>query len=186
MHSDSLWKHRDSHTSLLSNWCNVCPVPYFQTGTLSHVCHVTELFKCEPPLHCVDVRCAPLLHQHYIAKSNPALLPPIERRTQKFQRKAMPRIRRVTSIAPASHPHTLHTTSHTTSFCHPVQSDLLWKHRDSHTSLLSNCPFVPRLPRSLLSNWHIVPRLQRNWPIQVWATTWLSSQAEKLKAVSPL
>ena len=75
----------------------------------------------------------------------------------------MPRIRRATRrnrAAPAPH-----TPSHTTSFRHPVHSDLLWKHRDSHTSLLSNLHIVPRLPRSLLSNLHIVPRLPRDWAI---------------------
>ena len=83
----------------------------------------------------------------------------------------MPRIRRATrrdraETAP-------HTPSHTTSFCPRAHSDLLWKHRDSHTSLLSNCHIVPRLPRSLLSNLHIFPRLPRDWAIQVWATCWL-------------
>ena len=30
---------------------HACHVPYFQTGTWSHACHVTGLFKCELPLH---------------------------------------------------------------------------------------------------------------------------------------
>ena len=46
----------DSRMSLLSN-CHIvptCHVPYFQTCTLSHACHVTELFKCELPVDYVD------------------------------------------------------------------------------------------------------------------------------------
>ena len=31
---------------------HACHVPYFQTCTLSHTCHVSELFKCELPLGC--------------------------------------------------------------------------------------------------------------------------------------
>ena len=45
---------------------------------------------------------------------------------------------------------------------HPVQSDLLWKHRNSHTSLLSNWDIVPRLPCKL-------PPL--DWAIELWAIT---------------
>ena len=33
---------------------HACHVPYFQTCTLSHACHVTELFKCELPVDYVD------------------------------------------------------------------------------------------------------------------------------------
>ena len=33
---------------------HACHVPYFQTATLSHACHVTELFKCELPVDYVD------------------------------------------------------------------------------------------------------------------------------------
>ena len=77
---------------------------------------------------------------------------PIELRALNSQRKAMPRISRCprrprAETAP-------HTASHTTSFRHPVHSDLLWKHRDSHTSLLSNCHIVPRLPRKLSLQLH--------------------------------
>ena len=69
----------------------------------------------------------------------------------------MPRIRRVAcqtraEIAP-------HTPSHTTSFRHPVHSDLLWKHRDSHSSLLSNLHIVPRLPR----DWAIASHLHQHF-----------------------
>ena len=53
-----------------------------------------------------------------------------------------------------------HTASHITSFRNPVQSDWLWKHRGSHTSLLSNLHIVPRLPRKVRS--------------VTWATSWLS------------
>ena len=53
--------------------------------------------------------------------------------------------------------------SHTTSFRHPIHSDLLWKHKNTLISLLSNLNIVPRLPCSLLSNLYIVPRLPRDW-----------------------
>ena len=59
----------------------------------------------------------------------------------------MPRIRQVARRTRAAH--APHIASHNTSFRHPVHSDLLWKHRDSHTSLLSNWHIVPRLPRFL-------------------------------------
>ena len=67
---------------------HACHAPYFQIATLSHACmfltfklahcptpatwltysSVSYLWLCEPTPH---------LHQHYIAKSNPSLLPPI-------------------------------------------------------------------------------------------------------------
>ena len=61
-----------------------------------------------------------------------------------------------------------YTVPHTTSFRDPVHSDLLWKHGDLHTSLLSNLQIVPRLP-------HKVPPL--DWATSELAdcdsTTWL-------------
>ena len=105
------------------------------------------------------------------ASSDLQLLPPIELRAPKFQRKAMPSITRGSTRDRAGT--APHTAPHTTSFRPPAHSDLLWKHRDSHTSLLSNCHVTPRLPRSLLSNLHIIPRLPRDWAIQLWATSWL-------------
>ena len=142
VHSDLLWKHRDSHTSLLSNLHLVPRLPRdwaIQVSATSWLCGPT-----------------PLLHQPYVVKSNPALLPPIELRTQKFQRKAMPRIRRGTfQTRAATAPH---TASHTTSFRHPVHSDLLWKHRDSHTSLLS----------------HLTTKISNGERPLDYSTTWLS------------
>ena len=148
---------------------HACHVPYFQTCTLSHACHVTELFKCELPVDYVD--------PHHICISSllrtaiTPCFPQYNCTHQNFKERLCPeldgaRARDRAETAP-------HTPSHTTSFRPPAHSDLLWKHRDSHTSLLSNCHIVPRLPRSLLSTLHIIPRLPRDWAIQVWATCWL-------------
>ena len=153
---------------------HACHVPYFPTCTLSHTCHVTELFKRELPVimwaHTTFASALYCEKQSFLASPNITA-------HAKLWKKIMPRIRRGAATAP-------HTASHTTSFRRPMHSDLLWKHRDSHTSLLSNCHIVlrlprsllsnlhivPRLPRSLLSNWHIAPRLPRGWAIQAWAT----------------
>ena len=90
----------------------------------------------------------------------------------------MPRIRRATrrnraATAP-------HTPSHTTSFRPPVYSDLLWKHRDSHTSLLSNCHIVPHLPREWAIQAWATSRLFYHWPEPLWATSWLLYHLTKL------
>ena len=159
VHSDLLWKHRGSHTSLLSNlhivprlprklppldWATSELVNCDSTTWLRYywelplaLCHtarrsyrlsvpvnnsdwrsaqllgvVLESFMnlntCELPLDYSTSRLpAPHLHQHYIAKSNHTLLPPMSLRRQKSQRKALPRIRRVTRrnrAAPAPQP----------------------------------------------------------------------------------
>ena len=67
-------------------------LPYFQTCTLSHACQIPYFqTHCPTPAAFLTTTCAPAphLHQHYIAKSNPALLPQKYLRTQNFQRKAM-------------------------------------------------------------------------------------------------
>ena len=72
-----------------------------------------------------------------------------------------------------------HTASHTTRFHNPVHSALLWKHRDSHSSLLSNLHIVT----SSLS--HLMTELVNcelplasyylplDWAIQFCAASWL-------------
>ena len=149
-------------TATLSHACHVL---YFQPCTLSHACHVTELFKCELP---VDWTLLPLR----LAICN--CFPQYNCTHQNFKEKLCPEL---DGPRAETAPRPLRTHRHTTSFRPPAHSDLLWKHRDSRTSLLSNCHIVPRLPRSLLSTLHIIPRMPRDWAIQVWATCWLNSPA---------
>ena len=84
---------------------------YFSIGTSTHICPCTT---SAPALHCEKQSClaspnvtirtscvpAPHLRQHYIAKSNHALLPPMQLRTQKFQRKATPTVPRTQRLTP--------------------------------------------------------------------------------------
>ena len=111
---------------------------------------MTELFNClstntlqKPIMPCLShCNYAPHVCLHHIFTSitlRTTIIPCFSLRTQKFQRKTTPRIRRVTRRTRASPaPRPPHTASHTTSFRNPVHADLLWKHKDSHTSLLLN------------------------------------------------
>ena len=96
----------------------------FPIGTSSHRCPCTT---SAPALHC---------------ESNHALLPDVTTHA-KISKKSYAQTRQTRSGT--SPP----TASHTTTFRAPVHSDLLWKHRGAHTSLLSNLHIVPRLPHKV-------------------------------------
>ena len=107
------------------------------------------------------------LHQIYssisLRKDNHAMLPTMQLRTTCAP--AALHCGKQSFLAPptsssAPKPRCNRATSQTTSFRDRARSDLLWKHTDSHASLLSNLHIAPRLPLKL--------------PPLTWATSWLS------------
>ena len=124
---------------------------------------------------------APHLHQRYIASPNVTTHHMCACTTsapashcEKQSRLASPNVtthtKKIKKLCPELDGHTPkprrdraetapHKASHTTSFCNPAHSDLLWKHRDSH--------LVPCLPRKLQ-------------PLD-WDASWLSYSMQKFQ-----
>ena len=163
--SDWLWKHGDSHT-----------LPYYiQTGRLPHACHANCHLLTVPPHEWAIYNCLP-----------PAI------HCERQSRLASPNVTTChmcacTTSATALHCEKLCPACHAALRRHraatapeprrtqrltPLALATLWKHTDSHTSLLSH--------------WRVVPGLPRRLPPLVWAngelpldysTTWLSSSS---------
>ena len=147
-----LWKHRGSHASLLSNWHTVPRLPRkLQPLHWAHLMtELLRLFNCLPTRITLREAITPCffqcnyLHSTYVPA--PALhckgqsrlaSPECNYAGTKNKEKLCPELDG-SRARPAPAPH---TASHTTSFRDPVPSDLLWKHRGSHASSLSNSQY---------------------------------------------
>ena len=77
---------------------HACHVPYFQTCRLSHACHVTELVNCELPLDYVDLHhiCISIIVRNAIIPC----FPQYNYAHKNFKEKPIPRISRCLAPPP--------------------------------------------------------------------------------------
>ena len=139
-----------------TSWLSCSNVSYLLVTLTTH--HMQACTTSAPELHCERLSrlASPNVTTHHMCActtSAPALhcekqsrlaSPPCNSARKNFKEKLCPAChaalrRHRAETAP-------HTASRTTSICDPAHSDLLWKHRDSHASILSNLHIVPHLP----------------------------------------
>ena len=136
---------------------HACHVPYFQTCTLSHTCHVSELFKCELPL--AYVRLHHICISIILRKAILPCFPQYNCAHQNFKEKLCPELGGPRAATAPQPPRTPRLTP--LAFAPPCTPIYCENTGIRTLPYFQTATLSHAWPRSLLSNLHIVPHLPR-------------------------